>query len=785
MKNDIQARYEQAQTLMQGMLSKELTLNDAVFPHWIDDSDCFWYLRDTKDGKEFRRVDAAKAENLSAFDHDALAKALSSASGQTVDARDLPITELTFILQPLQIQFSAFGKRWLFDSENTTCNEIEVPPQIEGLCSPDGKKAVFVRDHNLWVRDRITGKENALTEDGSAEYYYGGAPLAADVQALWSPDSRHVLTHQLDLREVTTRHLVHHVPQDGTIRPQLTDYKMAYPGDKQVAGYRLISINIETGEVQAADYRRLPFYDIGVGFFTDEKLAWWADDNQRAFFVDVERGAKTVRVVELNTQTGATRVLIDETSETFVKLKHNLLESIVFVPLPDSEELIWFSERSGWAHLYLYDMQSGELKHRLTGGESSDDSRGQWIVRNIIEVDKESREVILQTAGRDKNISPYYRDICRVNLDTGELSPWVEGNFEHFVYCPADRDRQVATRAAFGSDSGDVNGLSACGNYLVTTQSRVDTAPVSLLIDREGKTLLTLETTDVSNLPSDWQWPEPVTVKGADGETDLYGVIYRPPGFSADQSYPVLDYSCGHPGFTFVPQGSFFNGPCFDLPYLSGAAYAALGFVVVALEGRGTPYRSKAFHDESYGNMANANNFTDRISGLKQLAKKYAYMDVDRVGLVGCDGITGTVRGLLEHPDFYKVGIAMCLSDARFGYAAIAEQFDGLLAHQNSSADAAYRYGEDHVQALKGKLLLIQGMLDTDASTTGTFRLIDALQQANKDFDMILLPTEGHDMPTYALRRSWDYLVEHLLNTQPPSAFPLTTGLDLAIAEIS
>ena len=783
MSNTILTRYEQAQSLMQGMLTNKIALNDAVFPHWIEDTDCFWYLRDTKEGKEFRLVDAKAGSNTAAFDHQALAAALSTAAGQSVVTENLPITELALSLAPLHIHFTAYGKRWLFESDSTRCVEMDAPQEEEGLCSPDGKKVAFVRDYNLWIRDQHSGKELALTHDGEADNHYASAPLSAQVQALWSPDSQRLITHQLDLREVALQPLLHHIPQDGSLRPQLKEYKKSYPGDEVVEVYRLLTINVESGDVQPIDYQPLSFLCFGTGLFTDEKLAWWATDTQRAFFVDLTRGAKSVQVIELNTQTGATRVVLEESSDTFVRLSHSIMENPVFVPLPETNELIWWSERSDWAHLYLYDMTSGQLKRQITGVDASGDGQGQWLVRNILQVDAERREIILQTAGRDQNISPYYRDICRVNIDTGELVSLLSGDYETFVYGPDDR--QIGVRTTFGLDSSGVEGVSPSGRYLVATRSRVDTVPVNVLIDRGGKEILNIETADVSNLPEGWHWPEPVKVLAADDKTALYGVVYRPPNFDPKQSYPVLDFSCGHAGFTFVPQGSFINGPCFDAPYLTGAAYAALGFIVVALEGRGTPYRSKAFQDVSYGNMASASDLTDRIAGIQQLAKRYPAMDINRVGIVAADGMTSPIYGLLKHPDFYKTGVSICLSDARFGYSAICERYDGNYFGGQALQNRKNSYAEELADSLEGNLLVIQGMLDVEVSTSGSVRLLDALQQANKDFDMILLPTVGHDIPTYAMRRSWDYLVEHLLNTQAPKEFPLATGIDLLLAELS
>ena len=768
MNDDLLSRYQQAQTLVQGVLSKQLVLNDAVFPHWISNSDYLWYERETREGKEYRLVDAKTEKNNIAFDHRALARALKMASGESINDQNLPIRITEIILSPRQVKFQAFGKDWVFDLEKMSCKEIELPPD-NGLRSPDGRQVAFVRNYNLWVRDIANGKERNLTKDGAINHPYStvatpfGEPSTSAVQAIWSPDSLHIFTHQLDIKKVTSRSIVRHVPQDGSIRPKISEYKSAYPGDKHIETYYLCTIEVKTGKIQAVNYKGLPLSRFGGGFFSEEKFGWWASDSQRVFFVDVTRGSKTVRIVDYNTRSRSTRVLFEESSDTFVKLSHDMFDHPLFLPLPNSNELVWFSERSGWGHLYLYDLNSGELVHSLTEGE--------WLVRNVVHADIERRELWVQTAARDPNSNPYYRDICRINLDTREITPLIFGPYDHLVF--TSTANLIKVRASFGLDASMVSGVSPNGNYCVTTRSRVDEMPVSILIDRDGKEVLLLEEADFSNHQENWQWPKPVNIKSADGRTDLYGVVYQPPGFSQDKRYPVLDFSCGHPGFSCIPHASFVNGPIYGDAYLTGLAYAALGFVVVAIEGRGTPYRQKKFQDESFGSMTSVNFFEDRIAGLKQLTHQFPHMDLERVGIVAYDGMTSPLYGLLEHPDFYKVGVMLALEDARFGPASMVEMFENLNLFSETS------YPEALVASLKGKLLVIHGLLDSVTPPAATFRLIDALQKNNKDFDMLLLPSMGHDIPRYVLRRTWDYFVEHLQNQKPPKEFKVITGWDL------
>ena len=444
-----------------------------------------------------------------------------------------------------------------------------------------------------------------------------------------------------------------------------------------------------------------------------------------------------------------------------------LNEFPLFIPLPESDELIWFSEQSGWGHLYLYVLTNGELKHTITEGE--------WLVRDVLHYDANRRELLIQTAGRDKAISPYYRDICKVNIDTGQLTELASGNFDFAIQ--HEESFNVWVYHAIAYRNKNISSVSPCGQYIVTTRSRVDTVPVTVLLDREGNELFTLETADISDLPEDWHWPEPVKLKAADKETDIYGVVFRPPGFSANQSYPVIDFSCGIRNHTCVPHGSFVNGNVFELFYLLGVAMAALGFIVVSVEARGTPHRNKAFFEHNYGNPASDGEPADRIAAIQQLAERYPYMDLDRVGISSGDNVGSAVYGMLNYPDFYKVAVVHCYTDARFHFAATGESFEGIPFEGHAGPQVTY--AEDMVDSLKGKLLLVHGMLDP-LTPTSTFRLVNALQNANKDFDLLCLPQVGHDIPSYTFRRNWDYLVTHLLNVEPPREFSLTIGQDLA-----
>ena len=769
----IAARYEQAQSLVQGIMTNRVVLNDGVFPHWLGDRAGFWYQRETQTGKTFQLVDAKNASNETAFDHQALASALEKAVSQSVNVDNLPIKVSTLQLADtaftvVQVEFAAFDKHWVFNTESQRLKTVELPAQQQGTLSPNGTQRAFVKDHNLWLHNVASGEERALTTDGIADNAYATAPASATLQILWSPDSKQLLTHQLDVSKITVRPMVEHVPQDGSLPTKLHHEKMAYPGDKHIEAYRLLVINTDSGEQKTIN-DNIRLWKFGSGYFTDEKLSSWNEDSQSLYYVDVVRGSKTVRLQAFNTITGNTKTLIEETADTFVKLANNdSMPELKF--LPKSNELIWFSERSGWAHLYLYDLTTGQLKNSIT--------QGDWLVRHILRVDTERRELILHTGARDTDINPHYRDICRVNIDSGEISDIATGNYEYVVF-GAGNGRSASARGGLGIDSPGAEGISPDGQYIVTTRSRVDTAPESILFNKNGDELFTIETADTHGLPKNWVWPQPTKTLAADGQTDIHGVAFYPPGYDNNQRYPVLDFSNGQASFTMTPQGSFINGHCLDYPYLYAAGFAALGFVVVMLEGRGMPNRDKAFHDYSHGFMASACALEDRVAGIKQLAKQDPAMDLSNVGVVGGDGFSSPVYGLLEHPDFYKVGVAMAFEDSRFKSATLSECFEGYSEEGKQVSTTTHQFADQIADKLEGKLLLIHGLVDMFAPQSGTFRLINACQQANKDVDIMIMPQVGHDIPPHTLRRTWDYLVTHMRGETPPKNFSLTTGLQL------
>ncbi|ARN73820.1 S9 family peptidase [Oceanicoccus sagamiensis] len=749
---DMGDRYDRAQFMWQLMMGqKKASWNTTVYPHWIGNSDNFWYKRETKHGIEYRLVNAINKSNHLAFQHKILASTLSKASGETVDSSNLPLENEQISLNPLKVNFVAYDQYWQYDEASRSCVPL-ARYHGDWIVSPDGSKAVFSRDYNLWLVNLINGQECALTNDGSRHYAYAttastyGRQEFLTLETLWSPDSRQLFTHVRDTRQVKAGPpLIQYVPTDGTFRPKdIGDNRhVGFSQDKHAETYQFLAIDVTSGQLTKANLRpSLTLWPPYVGFFTAQN-GWWGQDSRRAYFTDISHDDHTGRLIEFDTHTGLTKVLIEDTNEgyfSFVPYSH--LRPLLTV-LPETDELIWYSVRNGWPHLYLYDLNSGNLKHQITEGD--------WSVRNIIHVDLSRRELLIQTAERIKGKNPYYCDICRVNIDNGEITTLLSTDHEYVV---------LDGRSRVSSFDAKSRGASCTGNYIVTTRSRADELPVSLLLDRQGEPLMELEQATLSGMPKDWSLPEPVMLKGADDETDIYAVIFRPSNFSADNSYPVVDIT--YPGLT-TPAGSFSNATGGGVGMYIGASIAELGFIAVSMETRGGVLRNETFMTYQDPKIPIGNfdyyNHLDQIAGLKQMATRYPYMDLNRVGVCTIGTVPSALTGLMAYPDFFKVGVSVnALSDMRlFG------MFAGFSGRRNLKGNI-----EELFDGLQGKLLIMHGMLDDVVPVAVPLRLAETLFKAGKPIDMLLLPNEGHTMSAQAMTYAWDYMVKHLMGVTPP-----------------
>ncbi|MGB6596148.1 MAG: DPP IV N-terminal domain-containing protein [Candidatus Acidiferrum sp.] len=737
------ADYQHAEKFM-AYNTRPLIYHD-VRPEWLT-GDRFWYRDVGPNGFEFVIYDAAHGTRQPAFDHAKLAAALSANAEPPYDAAHLPFTTFEFSTGEESISFRVKGRKWNCDLRAYRCNaepkpaKGEVAPPEE--LSPDGKTAAFIRDYNFWVRDVASGKETQLTADGVKDFGYAtdnaGWIHSDRPVLLWSPDSRKIATFQQDQRGVGEMYLV----ETKVGHPVLQAWKYPLPGDAVVTTIQRVIIDLDGDKVirlqMPADQHRSTLCDDVECRGSDWDDVEWSPDAKHLAFVSTSRDHKDEHLRVADAETGAVRDVLEEKAVTQYESGWGRVN---WRYLPASNEVIWFSERDNWGHLYLYDLATGRLKNQITAGD--------WVVTQLLRVDEKNRLLYFLADGREKGENPYFDHLYRIGFDGKNMT----------LLTPEDGNHQVS--------------FSPSGRYFVDDYSKPDVSDVSTARDDAGKLLSTVAKTDISQLLAmGWQPPIPITVKARDGVTDLYGLMYKPTNLDSSKKYPIVNRI--YPG----PQGGSVGGWSFSAPRGDAQSLAELGFVVVEIEGMGNPLRSKKFHDFYYGNMGD-NTLPDQIAGMKELAQKYSWIDIDRAGIYGhSGGGFATADAMFRYPDFFKVGISESGNhDNREYEDDWGERYQGLLA---KNADGTSNYddqaNENLAKNLKGHLLLAHGTMDDNVPPYNTLLVVDALIKANKDFDLLLLPNQHHGYGSEALymtRRRWDYFVRYLLGAEPPHEFDL------------
>ncbi|MFD1541961.1 S9 family peptidase [Nonomuraea guangzhouensis] len=722
-----------------------LVRGGKVTPRWIDGGARFWYRADAPEGHWFALVDPAKGTREPAFDHERLAAALGAAA--EVPVRTLPFE--TIELTGSEVEFEAFDGRWRCSLDSYLCERVDRPerPGPLDVRSPDGKWVVTRRGYDLWLRSSETGEERPLTTDGRADRTYGAQPDSLSYGVLmrklglpslpplvaWSPDSRRLVTHRLDQSGVPLSHLVESAPAGGG-RPVLHSYHYAMPGEEVVPRAELIVFDVSGGPAVEAKAEPLLMSLLSPLLFNQ---VWWAPDGGAVYYLEQPRDLKTLRLNRLDPRTGEVRPLVEEHGEPRVALGQGMGQTILHL-LATGREVLWYSQRDGWGHLYLYDTEHGETVCQVTSGE--------WAVQRILHVDEDERVVYFLASGLVE-ADPYRRQVCRARLDGTGFERLTDDDLDHEVTLPRS------------------------GTYFVDSASAKATPPVTTVRAWDGSVLVELERADVTALlEARWTAPEQFAAKAADGETDIYGVLHLPRGFDPAKRYPVIDspYPGPHHGRLHP---SFEGFPHVDR---EAEAIAALGFVVVTLDGRGTPGRSRAFHDHSYGRYDTAGSLEDHVAALRQLAASRPWMDLDRVGVYGgSGGGYATVRAMCLYPGFYKVGVAACGNhDQRFYQLAWGETYDGPYDAERYARSSNVEIAD----RLEGKLLLIHGEMDDNVHPHLTMRLVDRLIAADKDFDLLIVPGAEHlfvGYESYVIRRRWDFLVRHLMGVEPPPGYKI------------
>jgi len=731
--------YQRAERFLPGNV-RHLVHTADVNPHWIEKTNRFWYRKAGMQGTEFILVDAEQNTSGAAFDHERLAAALSRAAKQDYAASALPFSEIEFVDSGKAIHFSVGDTQWNCVLATYECQRDQSPTKPDEVISPNKRWAAYVKDHNLYLRDLVTGTVLQLTNDGVAGWDYatplpslrvmvdqGTEDVKQPAAVFWSPDSSKLITYRLDSRNSGRFTSLQFVPPD-QLRPRAFTYVYPLPGEVLAKAVPII-FDIQSGkriDVQASI--ELPFQD-GPGF------DWFPDSKTFHYDYD-ERGLKAKELRVVDAATGEQKVLVREQSDALLdpgETFYNFVDS--------TGEILWASERDGWNHLYIYN-KGGQLENQLT--------QGPWVVRQIEHVDEKNRRVYFLANGREKSEDPYQTHLYSVGFDGKGLQLLSPENADHSV--------SISPDAAFFVDS----------------YSRPDLPGQAVLRrTKDGSEVRVLEKADTSELTkTGWKFAEPFQGEAADGTTDLYGLIWKPSNFDPAKKYPIVEFVYTGPQSFFVPK-SF--GRTLWLQ-----SVAELGFVVVMVDGRGTTGRSRAFHQFSYRNLGGS--FEDHVAMIKQMAARYSYMDATRVGIFGTSaGGYGAAHAMLAFPEFYKVGVSTSGDhDARLDKAWWNEAYQGYPVQNDYAAQSNVTMAG----RLQGHLLLEHGDIDDNVHPVETIRFVDALMKANKNFDMLFVPNMFHgesgEHALYLVRRRCDYFVQYLLGVMPPANFEIKEDRDSA-----
>ena len=631
----------------------------------------------------------------------------------------------------------------------TTTPTTAQRPNPLAVVSPDGKRSAYIKDYNLWMRNVGTGKETQLTTDGMKDFGYAtdnaGWVHSDRAILVWSPDSKKIATFQQDQRGVSEMYLV----TTNVGAPKLEQWKYPLPGDPIATIHRVI-IEIEVPRVirlqSPPDPHRSTICD-DVSCDGGWEDVQWSADGKTLGFVSTSRDHKRSNLRVADASTGAVKDVYEEITATQFEAGQG---AVNWKYLPNSNEFVWYTERDGWGHLYLYDLTTKKLKNSITTGD--------WVVTQVLNIDEKNRVIYFNAGGREKGRDPYFSHFYRVDFDGKNLK----------LLTPEDGNHTII--------------LSPNEKYFVDTYSKPDVPAVSVLRDMTGKVTANLEKTDISRLTATgWKPPTPIVVKARDNTTDLYGLMFTPTNLDQKKKYPIINYI--YPG----PQGGSVGSRSFSPARSDHQALAELGFVVVMIDGTCNPLRSKKFHDACYGNMAD-NTLPDQVGAMKQLAAKYSYIDIERAGIWGhSGGGYATAAAMFRYPDFFKVGISESGNHDNRNYEDDwGERYIGLLVEDaNKKSNYEDQANQNFAKDLKGKLLLAHGGMDDNVPPYNTYLVVEALVKANKDFDLIIFPNARHGFGAssfYMMRRRWDYFVKNLMGAEPPKEFEIKSKPDPRMA---
>ena len=777
--------YELAERFAGSKLPNML-FSTTVDPHWFKSGNKFWYSYKTGDGTRWYVVDPSTKSRRALWDHDKIAARLTEIMKDPFIAASLPIQDLeetgdghtfTFYVtssQDAKPTIGADGKEkkpgkgekevFYFSYDSNTGNLTHLKDKKKetkefdwASVSPDGQTVVYAKDLNLYRMSRAdyeklkkdendsTITEIQITTDGRKDFGYGipYSTLNTDtlcngkrkaVWGLWSPDSRHFATVVDDDSKVRELWVINSVAEP---RPTLETYKYQMPGEMEAPESHLYIFDMKDNSRKEVNTSRFKNQTISLAArprlrkqrqMTDVPSVWLGDDN-RLFVTRSSRDLHRIDICSYTIGQDTLVPIIEERMNTYQEVRP-------LAAIANGKELVQWSERDGWAHLYLYD-DKGNLKRRLT--------EGPWHVHQILKIDEPRRMVYFTGMGREKGENPYYQHLYSVSLDGGPVKKLDKGDYFHSPLVDDD------------------------ARYFVDNFSRVDTVPETALYDIAGNKLLTLERSDFTQLLANgYKFPETFTVKAADGVTDLYGVMYKPFDFDPSKSYPIIDYV--YPG----PQVEAVNYP-FTRMSVRTDRLAQAGFIVITVGNRGGhPDRSKWYHNYGYGNMRDY-GLADQKAAIEQLAARHDFIDINRVGIHGhSGGGFMSTAAMLKYPDFFKAAVSAAGNhDNRIYNRWWSETHHGVKEKVSEEGDTTFIYeirtNPEIAQNLKGHLMLVTGDIDNNVHPGNTIRVADALIRANKRFDFLMLPTQRHsfgNMDEYFYWRLVDYFTDYLKNNR-------------------
>ncbi len=750
-------RYAIAATL--GVRKRDATLlHGPVQAQWAADGRYFWYATRDSSGTAHVLVDVLARQQRPLFNAEALAQALGRVLGKEFVAGALPLTSLDFDAATSLVGFVAEGQRWSWHDAVSSLQSLGPAFRPEEAVAPSGDAAVFNLGPNLHLRTLARmDKPRALTDDGETDWGYGDFTefmhqvdlrlkgLTAKPSVVWSPDSQRLAVMRVDLRQVALNHVLQSVPADG-VRPKLHSYRYPMPGDAKRGEGELWFIGRDGDRVRA----QLDPLECSGFTHLAQGYGRWSEDGHHFDLIDHSRDCKTMRLWRIDTQDGSARVLIEEQGPVVLPAPA-IMERPMFHVLADGR-MIWWSQRSGWGHLYLI----------APDGAAQAITQGPWLARSLLHIDEAGEQILFSASGREVSVDPYLCLAYRVAFDGSGLRLLTPEPAQHeFI--------------RYDGVQGGPAIVSPDGQHFVDNHSTVSAPPQSVLRDRGGSVLMTLAVADPGTAwPATLPLPEPFSLpalhpENLDDSGDLWGVLYKPLGFDPQQRYPIIEVIYGAPQTVAAPKAWGNN------VYANVAEQlAALGFVAVIMDGPGTPCRSLAFQLDAYGRIESCGGLPDHVNAIRHLASTRPWMDLDRVGLVGgSGGGNATVRAMATFPDFYKVGVAMCGNHDQAAYiAAWGERYQGLYDETRYANQA----NQTVAAKIVGDLLLIHGDMDNNVHPGMTMQVVDAMIKADRNFDLLIVPNAGHMLILlpYVERRLFDYFVSRLMGVTPPRPHAMT-----------